>query len=48
MDKIDLEAYEEAMNKGEGVLIITWAVEGDPRIHRNSYTKYISWDGKSN
>ena len=48
MSKFDLEDYEEAMNQGQGVLIVTWAVEGDSRIYGGSYTKYYSWSGIGN
>jgi len=47
MDKYDLEYYEREMNKGKGVLIVNWVIEGDPRAS-GSWTSYYSFDGKNN
>lgn len=41
----ELARYEEAMNQGTGVLIITWDVAGS-RCVPASYNAYYSWNGK--
>ena len=41
----DLNAYESAMNKGVGVLVVTWTIEG-ARSGNSSHTFYYSWNGE--
>ena len=44
-NRAELARYEEAMNQGTGVLIITWDVAGS-RCVPASYNAYYSWNGK--
>lgn len=41
----DLWNYESAMNKGEGVLEITWDLDG-ARCGHSTITEYLAWNGK--
>ena len=46
MNKKDLERYELVMNKGKGVIVVEWAIEG-ARSGNGSWVNYYAWDGSS-
>ena len=48
VDKMSLWQYEDAMKKGDGILIVTYIFDyDDPRTVPVESTHYYSWDGKS-
>ena len=44
-ERVDRERYKDAMDKGEGVLIIEWEMSGS-RVVSTEFVEYHSWQGR--